>query len=544
VNPFPILPPRAWLVSVLAVVAGLLGGALSAGLIALINTALTNPGPPRPLIVVGFFGLVVGRTVANAVARLLLNYFTQRALLDLSRNLSRRVLATPLWQLERVGIPRVLGMLTHDIPVIGWAAQIVPTFAMNVAIIVGCAIYLGWLSWLSLIGLASFVVIGALGYHVLLRRAYRYLERARETRDLLFRHYRALTEGMKELKLHTARREAFLTDRIGATTEALRRDSLVGVRHHVVADTWNQLLFYGLLGGMLFVAPTLQDVSARTVTGYIVALLYVMSPIWGVMEASSTFAQARISLKKVNEIGVSLWDRDAESGAEEGPAVDAGWQRLELDGVTFAYPFDSEGRRFVLGPLDLELRRGELVFVIGGNGSGKSTLMKVLTGLYSQEQGEIRLDGVAVTERNRDWYRCHFSAVFTDFYLFDSLLGMDESDLDKRATRCLEELELDDKVQIAGGVFSTTALSQGQRKRLALLTAFLEDRPIYVLDEWAADQDPHYREIFYRHLLPDLKARGKAVVVISHDDRYYHLGDRIVKLEDGKLVTSPGVTAD
>lgn len=542
-NPFPILPPRAWLVSALAVVAGLLGGALSAGLIALINTALANPGPPRPLLVVGFFGLVIGRTVANGVARLLLNYFTQRALLDLSRNLSRRVLATPLWQLERVGIPRVLGMLTHDIPVIGWAAQIVPTFAMNVAIIVGCAIYLGWLSWLSLVGLASFVVVGALGYHLLLRRAYRYLERARETRDLLFRHYRALTEGMKELKLHAARREAFLTDRIGTAAETLRRDALVGVCHHVVADTWNQLLFYGLLGGMRFVAPTLQDVSARTVTGYIVALLYVMSPIWGVMEASSTFAQARISLKKVNEIGVSLWERDAESGAAEGHAVDADWQRLELDGVTFAYPFDSEGRRFVLGPLDLELRRGELVFVIGGNGSGKSTLMKVLTGLYGQEQGTIRLDGVAVTERNREWYRRHFSAVFTDFYLFDSLLGMDESDLDKRATRGLEELELDDKVQVSDGVFSTTALSQGQRKRLALLTAFLEDRPIYVLDEWAADQDPHYREIFYRHLLPDLKARGKAIVVISHDDRYYHLGDRIVKLEDGKLVPSPRVAA-
>ena len=211
--------------------------------------------------------------------------------------------------------------------------------------------------------------------------------------------------------------------------------------------------------------------------------------------------------------------------------------------MTFAYPFDSEGRRFVLGPLDLELRRGELVFVIGGNGSGKSTLMKVLTGMYGQEQGTIRLDGVAVTERNREWYRRHFSAVFTDFYLFDSLLGMDESDLDKRATRGLEELELDDKVQVSDGVFSTTALSQGQRKRLALLTAFLEDRPIYVLDEWAADQDPHYREIFYRHLLPDLKARGKAIVVISHDDRYYHLGDRIVKLEDGKLVPSPRVAA-
>ncbi len=129
----------------------------------------------------------------------------------------------------------------------------------------------------------------------------------------------------------------------------------------------------------------------------------------------------------------------------------------------------------------------------------------------------------------------YFSVVFSDFYLFDALLGLRGADLDARATRYLMELELDDKVQIRDGAFSTTALSQGQRKRLALLTAFLEDRPIYVFDEWAADQDPHYREIFYRRLLPDLKARGKTVLVISHDDRYYHLASRIIRLEYGKV---------
>jgi putative ATP-binding cassette transporter len=543
VNLFPFLPARSWLLAVIAVVAGLFGGAFSAALIALINTALNSPGPPRRLIVVGFFGLVIGRTAANGAARLLLNHFTQRALSDLSRTLSRRVLATPLWQLERVGIPRILATLTHDVPIIGWAAQNVPAFAMNVAVIVGCAIYLAWLSWTSLIGLASFVVVGSLGYRILVRRAYRYLERARDTRDVLFQHFRALTEGMKELKLHEGRREAFLGERIAPATEALRRDVLVGVRHHIVADTWNQLLFYGLLGGMLFVAPAMQSLNAQTVTGYIVALLYVMTPVWGVMEVWSTFAQARISLKKINEIGLSLRDGDASSGESDttetgSPA--AAWQRLELDGVMFAYPPDSEGRRFVLGPLDLSLRRGELVFLIGGNGSGKSTFMKVLTGLYSPELGAVRLDGEAITDKNRDWYRRHFSAVFTDFYLFDSLLGLDGPDLDARAGRFLEELELAAKVQVSAGAFSTTALSQGQRKRLALLTAFLEDRPIYVFDEWAADQDPHYREIFYRRLLPDLKARGKTIIVISHDDRYYHLGDRIVKLEYGTLVPEAG----
>ncbi len=532
-NLFALVPARSWFMAIAAVVAGLAGGALSAALVALINTALHDLDRSQSLFVVGFFGLVVGRTMTNGAARLLLNHFTQQTLSDLSRNLSRRVLATPLWQLERVGIPRILATLTHDVPMIGWAAENIPSLAINVAVIAGCAIYLGWLSWPPLIGLASFIVIGSLGYRILIGRAYRYLQQARDTRDVLFQHFRALTEGMKELKLHAPRREAFLSDRIATATDALRRDTLTGVRHHIVADTWSQLLFYGLIGGMLFAAPALQSLNTKTLTGYIVGMLYVMSPVWGVLEARSIFAQARISLRKVHELGLSLSGVDAALAEIDEPDPGCVWERLELDAVTFAYPADSEGRAFVLGPLDFTLRQGELVFLIGGNGSGKSTLMKVLTGLYSPQLGAIRLDGQPITDKNREWYCRHFSAVFTDFYLFDSLLGLHSPDLDARAGRFLAELELDAKVQISSGALSTTALSHGQRKRLALLTAFLEDRSIYVFDEWAADQDTHYREIFYKRLLPELKSRGKTIVVISHDDRYYHLGDRIVKLQYG-----------
>ncbi len=192
-----------------------------------------------------------------------------------------------------------------------------------------------------------------------------------------------------------------------------------------------------------------------------------------------------------------------------------------------------QGSRWV--PIDLSLKRGELVFLVGGNGSGKSTLVKVLTGLYAPTKGTIELDGRVIDDTNREWYSQHFSAVFSDFYLFDDLLGLDGPDVDARAGRHLVRLELDRKVRVEGGVFSTTALSQGQRKRLALLVAFMEDRPIYVFDEWAADQDPHYREIFYRELLPELRAQGKTVVVISHDDRYYGLADRVIRLDYGSI---------
>jgi putative ATP-binding cassette transporter len=185
--------------------------------------------------------------------------------------------------------------------------------------------------------------------------------------------------------------------------------------------------------------------------------------------------------------------------------------------------------------LALTLRPGELLFIIGGNGSGKSTLAKLITGLYIPETGEIQLDGKLINQQNREWYRQHFSVVFSDFYLFERLLGFDNADLDRQAQEYLKQLQLDHKVKVEQGRLSTTALSQGQQKRLALLTAYLEDRPIYLFDEWAADQDPLFKEIFYTQFLPQLRDRGKTVLVISHDDHYFYLADHMIKLDYGMV---------
>jgi putative ATP-binding cassette transporter len=182
------------------------------------------------------------------------------------------------------------------------------------------------------------------------------------------------------------------------------------------------------------------------------------------------------------------------------------------------------------------------VFLIGGNGSGKTTLAKIITGLYEPGSGEMRLNGNPVTSESLDYYRNHFSAVFSDFYLFETLLGLDRPGLDARAQELLVQLQLNRKVNIREGELSTVELSQGQRKRLALLTAYLEDRPVYIFDEWAADQDPLFRGIFYNKILPDLKSRGKTVIVISHDERFYHLADRIIKLEHGQLEYDKRIT--
>jgi putative ATP-binding cassette transporter len=315
------------------------------------------------------------------------------------------------------------------------------------------------------------------------------------------------------------------------------RHNVAAEMNFILAQNWNQLLFITLIGLMLFLLPTVQTVSAHALRGYVLVTLYLMGPLAGVLGTMAVFGRVNVALEKVENLGLSLAAHPDEETPPCRPVLAAGFERLELRRVTHSYHQEKEDRNFMIGPISLDFRCGELVFLVGGNGSGKSTLAKIITGLYPPEAGAIFLDGCPITHQNRDDYRQLFSAVFADFFLFEDLLGLEAGNLDAQARDYLAQLHLHHKVKIEKGVFSTTALSQGQRKRLALLTAYLEDRPFYLFDEWASDQDPLFKELFYTQLLSDLKSRGKTVLVITHDEKYFHLADRLIKLEEGKLLS-------
>jgi putative ATP-binding cassette transporter len=358
----------------------------------------------------------------------------------------------------------------------------------------------------------------------------------REQWDKLFNHFQAVTSGVKELKLHHDRREAFLSKALYPTAAALRRHAVVGHLMFVGANSWGQALFFILIGLILFATNSLSGINPQTLIGYTLVILYMMTPLQMILTLIPTFATASVAMRKVEKMGLTLHESVAES-VETARQLEAGasWKSLELAGVTHTYHREGEPGGFILGPINLKLEAGELLFITGGNGSGKTTLAKLLLGLYVPEEGEVYLDGKLVTDETREQYRQLFSVVFSDFYLFESLFGLDSIHLDANARNYLVQLQLEHKVKVEEGALSTIDLSQGQRKRLALLTAYLEDRPIYLFDEWAADQDPLFKEIFYFQLLPELKAKGKAIIVISHDDRYYHVADRVIKLDYGKL---------
>ncbi len=536
-----LLGASRWRVALIAGM-GVLAGVCGAGFIAVINRVLHAPAIGWRLPA-AFLGLLLGKAVSQGLAQLLLARFTQDATLALQQRLARQVVATPFRRLEQFGTARILGTLTDDVAVLALALQSIPTVLTNLAVLAGCAVYLAWLSHLLFLGVLAVVLLGACMYWVLLTQANRAFGQMRQVRNRLFRHIRALTDGLKELMLHRARREAFLAGHLDRTAAALRDQNIAVTRLYLLADSSSQLLFYGLVGILLFAIPLFKGLSPAALTGYVFAALYVMNPIWAIIGTLPTISRGGASLANIEELGLSLAPAEGAPGRPAGqPAV---WHSLAFEGVTFAYPVpDGRDRSFVLGPLSLRFRPGELVFVVGGNGSGKTTFVKLLTGLYQPTAGAIRLDGRAIDPQDLEAYRARFAVVFSDFYLFEELLGLEQPDLDALARIYLERLKLTHKVHIEGGRLSTTALSQGQRKRLALLTAYLEDRPIYVFDEWAADQDPDYKEIFYKQLLPDLRARGKTVVVITHDDRYFHLGDRVLRLEDGHLAGGSGPAGD
>lgn len=521
----------------LMICVGVLSGLLSAGVLALINHVLHHPSEPSLLLLLGFIALVIGKLLSNLGSQILLVRFAQDTILDLSLSLCAKIVRAPLRRSEERGAANILVTLTDDVSWVTWAIQCFPHFIMNIALVLGCGIFLAWLSWSVFLGVAAVAVVTILGQQWLRTSTRTIIAASREARAELFQRFRSLTDGLKELIMHRARREEFVNQEVRRAAEFYRETNLKATRLQAMLGVWTQISLYSLIGFLIFLLPSFEAIAPETLTGYIVAILYVMGPISSILGTAPTLERGQVALENIERLGISLSDS----------LEDVQWTDIDLSPLTspimrwndvvFSYGVgNGVDTPFTLGPVSLELYPGELVFIIGGNGSGKSTFVKVLAGLYQPIQGDMRLSGTMITDENREWYREHFSVIFSDFHLFKKLLGQSDSQVDKLVPEYLRMLHLDRKITVQDRTFSTLDLSQGQRKRLALVTAYLEDRPIYVFDEWAADQDPQYKEIFYKTLLPDLRARGKSVIVITHDDRYFHLGNQIIKLENGRVV--------
>ena len=515
----------------LVLVMNIVSGVSTVVMLLVINRVLTH---------MTFNGALVGAFVGSVIlllgARSVSAYFafelTQSVILHLRSQLASIILRAPLVDLERIQSSTLLSAFTEDVNVVIGALPGIPALTLNVAILTGCWVFMFWLAPpVGIIALGLLSIISCL-YYVLTKRAGRHFVQAQHAFDMLFGYFRALTDGIKELKLHYHRRLAYYRDVFIPETGTYRTEMLHGTALHYIAHMLMYTIIFLAIGGIL--AGFASGHYGQTAIGLVILLLFIGPPIETILLWIPAFSRANIALNHLQALTTTLSQSNAEPDTTPDP-VKGDWQTLQLQDVTFTYPATSDDLQFTLGPINLHVTSGEIVFLVGGNGSGKSTLVKLLCGLYYPTTGQICFDNVPIDQTNREWYRQHFSVTFADIFLFDQLVGFDIPYLDHHANHYLAKLRLDTSVTMKDGRFSTTALSRGQRKRLALLVAYLEDRPLYIFDEWAADQDPTFKQIFYTEVLPELKASGKTVLVVTHD-QFFTAADRVIRLEDGCLV--------
>ncbi|MGC4088944.1 MAG: cyclic peptide export ABC transporter [Polyangiaceae bacterium] len=517
-----------------AALASTAAGVCSVALVALINAALTaSTRAERSTLALQFGVAAVGAMLSQVVSSVLFERLGHRAHAEIRRFISGRVIGTELRRLEEIGGPRVQSALSEHSGNVAEFFMSFPTILVNVVIVLGCLGYMAWLSWQVFLAAVLVIGLGSVGYHLAHLRAIRHLDNASEEQDRMFDHFRSMIDGAKELRLNAAKRGRFSADVLDRSIETVRRERTLGMSIFVVSTAWGNFLIYAFIGLVLFALVGEMPERGRIMTGFALLFVYVVSPLESLLMNLPRANLARSSSERIDEITKELHQlttSSVEGGSER-------FQSLALRGVCHQYRHESNDDLFILGPIDLSFAPSQITYLVGGNGCGKTTLAKLIVGLYRPEAGSLIFNGVPVGDEHLDSFRQTFSAIFSDFHLFERLLDGTSPELDAKGNELLRKLHLEHKVRVADGAFSTRALSQGQRKRLALVAAYLEERPVLVFDEWAADQDPTFKEVFYKELLPELKAQGKCVLVITHDDRYFGLADRIVRMESGRIMS-------
>ncbi|WP_369826578.1 cyclic peptide export ABC transporter [Chromobacterium sp. ATCC 53434] len=437
-----------------------------------------------------------------------------------------------LAMLEHSGHGRIYSAICNDTQTLSQAACTIVLGFQSVILIVFASLYIAWLSIMSLLLIIAVMAGATLVYWAKMKSVHAMLHQANEQESRLHDQIGSMLSGFKEVKL-SSRRAGALIDDVEATSQITAQLRKVAQRGISVNFMFAQIALFLVLGSMVFVLPVFSPAYTDTVMKTLTAVLFLVGPISGIIAAIPQIATATAAVENLLELERSLVKHAQAKQADAASDAPAAFRSLELKDIHFRHE-RSDGQGFAVGPINLSVRAGEIIFITGGNGSGKSTLIKLLTALYPPASGSLLLNGRAVAAERAQTYRDQICAVFSDFHLFDKLYGLEDWS-HQEAERLLDEMEIADKAEMGEYGFNTLDLSTGQRKRLALIAAMLEHKPLCVLDEWAADQDPHFRRKFYETLVPSLRERGMTLIAVTHDDRYFHLADRRLHMEDGCL---------
>jgi len=534
----------------------LVNAAVSVGIIAYINhTFISQPVfDTLSWLSLGQFSLLVLLLlVTTFLSQYALTRLGHRFVYELRTKLVKQIIDTAVPQIDHLGSARLLASLSSDIQSITVAFVRMPELVQGIILSVGVGLYLGWLS-LPLLFIVMFWIVMTIWIStILVKHVYTHLTELREINDALYQDYQSIIEGRKELALNQHRAEKLYTDDFLAHAKSYEKTVTKSDTFHLSAVNWSNIMMFASIG-IVFAVANYLDIPMGVATTFSLTILFMQSPLLHAVGAYPTLQTAQVALEKIQSLEL----------AEHQPSfatdtVAQYWQSITLNNINYRYVGSSSHAtdtavndnaqnsdnsannqnpsNNILKSVNLTLQRGDVVFLIGANGSGKSTLAKIITGIFTPTTGTVQVDGQRVNSENNADFRQLFSAIFSDQHLFKQLIGIqgNEPDADL-VSDWLHKLNLQEKVSVSDHKLSTDKLSQGQRKRLAMLIAVAEQKDILLLDEWAADQDPAFRRVFYQTLIPELKAMGKTLFIISHDDGYFEHADRLLLMKEGRLI--------
>jgi putative ATP-binding cassette transporter len=434
---------------------------------------------------------------------------------------------------EALGHGELYTRITQNTNVVSQSGLILVNAAQQSFVLIFCLLYIAWLSKAAFLVTVTIIGIGVVVYSRHAQSLQELLQSLTDREAELIDTLAHMVDGFKEIRLNRKKADSVFTT-FTRTSEAVRDLKIDAQISSIVDVMFSDMFFYTLLSIVVFILPRFSTAYGAVVLMTTSAILFIIGPLSMVVQAMPIFARAKSALSNLR----SLEDRlDQESNgdkisvAPDGPPFHD-FRAISLDGVCFSYYSGDGSEGFSVGPLNLRIERGETLFIVGGNGSGKTTAMKLITGLYLPGKGIVSVDDDVLDRSNVQRYRELIGTVFAQCHLFDRLYGMEDVD-ESRVHVLLEEMELTHKTRFENGRFTHLHLSTGERKRLALVVCLIEDKEILVFDEWAADQDPHFRKYFYEVVLKRLKTQGKTIIAVTHDDRYWDVADRVVKMEYG-----------
>lgn len=463
----------------------------------------------------------------------------EEAVDNLRMRLLEQIRAADLWKLECFGQTRLFESITQNSKIISANSQFLAQTIRSLFLAFTIMIYIAILSPIAFMLISILLGGGTLAYLTLGRELEDRQKGLMDVESGLFEGVSDLFDGFKEQRLNSAR-----SDDLAHSFATISRRT-VAAREGVHELSWHQFVFGEtafnlMLGVVVFVVPGYSTTFGQDLVKLAAAVIFLATPVFGLMQFLAVMRTAEGAAGRMLELEQDLVGL-VETGGNEPPLpVADSFREIRLEGVGFSFPAPAGERPFSVGPFDVAIRRGDVIFVTGGNGSGKSTFIKLLTRLYVPGYGRLRVDDQEISARHVAGYRGLMATVFADFHLFTRLYGLTTTIDATEAANLMHWVEMERVTTLSQGQFGRRDLSAGQRKRLGLVAALLEHKPVLILDEWAADQDPEFRSKFYHEIIPTLnKEYGLTIIAVTHDEDYFHVASRRWHMEEGRLVELP-----